>query len=305
VYSHDAFLVGEAIMAVRQQCPGVRQAGYFTIDGEPVNARWRNLFESMDYIAVPSDYGQRVLDEAWPDLPVDVIPYGVDGTAYRPPSNVTRNELKKMVDGFVASQNPFKTHLAQFQDRFCVAVVGMNQSRKNLGAAYYAWKEFEKKHSDVCLFLLTHPQAPNTNIGSYDLGLMADLKTSLILYTTLPEDTYVRMLAACDCLLHPSVGEGFGLPVLEAMSAGVVPIVTDFSATTDFCTSETSYPLAWVPVVGEFNTIRAVVDTDKLVGTLEQAYQDWKSGKLATKMEIRTSSTLQPFSAPTGPKNTC
>lgn len=284
LYSHDAFLVGEAAIELRNAVPGVRQIGYFTIDGEPVYHRWRDLFERMEAIVVPSLYGQRAIEDAWVDMPTTVIPYGVDRTVYRPPTAISKNDLKKHVDEFFKANLTIKTKLAKLQNNFSVIVVGMNQSRKNLGAVHYAWREFAAKHDDVSLVLITHSQSPTQMIGTYDLNCFADMKNSLILYTTVPEDAYVRILAACDCLLHPSLGEGFGLPVLEALSAGVTPIVTDFAATTDFCTEENSYLLPWVPIVGEYNTVRAVVTNDGVVNTLERAYQDWKAGKLESKV---------------------
>ena len=44
-----------------------------------------------------------------------------------------------------------------------------------------------------------------------------------------------RLLAACDCLVHPYRGEGFALPVLEAMACGLPVITTEGGSTDDFC----------------------------------------------------------------------
>jgi glycosyltransferase involved in cell wall biosynthesis len=40
---------------------------------------------------------------------------------------------------------------------------------------------------------------------------------------------------ACDLLLHPYRGEGFGMPVLEAKACGLPVLVTDGGSTDDFC----------------------------------------------------------------------
>lgn len=43
-----------------------------------------------------------------------------------------------------------------------------------------------------------------------------------------------RLYAACDVLVHPYRGEGFGLPVLEAMACGLPVVVTTGGSTEDF-----------------------------------------------------------------------
>ena len=43
---------------------------------------------------------------------------------------------------------------------------------------------------------------------------------------SLTEAEMAGLYAACDCLVHPFRGEGFGLPVVEAMACGLPAIVT-------------------------------------------------------------------------------
>src|SRR2546428_731861 len=66
----------------------------------------------------------------------------------------------------------------------------------------------------------------------------------LYLSDTLSPDELPGLYTACDCLVHPYRGEGFGLPVLEAMACGLPVIVTGGGATDDFVTDEFAYRLS-------------------------------------------------------------
>ena len=49
------------------------------------------------------------------------------------------------------------------------------------------------------------------------------------------------LYTACDCLVHPYRGEGFGLPVAEAMACGLPVLVTRGGACDDFCNDNNSF----------------------------------------------------------------
>lgn len=283
VFSHDYFLVHDGIFAAKETNPNVRLVGYLTVDGEPINPRWRSGFDLLDVVVIPSRYGQRVVEASWPDMATTYVPYGVDTSIFHPPEQ-GKDKMKALVDAFI-QQSSGRPGVSRFKDNFCVASIGMNQGRKNLGATYYAWKEFEKRHTDVCLWVLTHPHSPNTMNGTYDIGLISDLERAIIMYSQVPEPAMARILTACDAFLLPTIGEGFGLPILEAMAVGAVPIVTDFSAHTEFCDDDTAFLLDWVPLMGEFNTTRAIVKHESVLENLEMAYSQWKDKSLTVKSD--------------------
>ena len=57
----------------------------------------------------------------------------------------------------------------------------------------------------------------------------------------LDENEIARLYAACDCLVHPFRGEGFALPVVEAMACGLPVIVTGAGPVLDYASEETAF----------------------------------------------------------------
>ncbi|MFN3428936.1 MAG: glycosyltransferase family 4 protein, partial [Candidatus Sericytochromatia bacterium] len=70
------------------------------------------------------------------------------------------------------------------------------------------------------------------------------------LEASLTDEEVGSMYRACDALVHPYRGEGFGLPVAEAMACALPVIVTAAGACRDFCDEETAYlvPAIEVPM---------------------------------------------------------
>ena len=57
----------------------------------------------------------------------------------------------------------------------------------------------------------------------------------------LSDEELVGLYTACDALVHPYRGEGFALPIAEAMACGLPVIVTGYGACLDFCDEKTAF----------------------------------------------------------------
>jgi len=57
------------------------------------------------------------------------------------------------------------------------------------------------------------------------------------------ESNMPGFIKSFDCLVLPTKGEGFGLPVLQSQALGIPVIVTDYSGCTDFANNDTAFLL--------------------------------------------------------------
>src|SRR5207244_3909354 len=100
----------------------------------------------------------------------------------------------------------------------------------------------------------------------------------------LPEADLARLYAACDVLCHPYRGEGFALPVLEAMACGLPVAVTAGGPTDEFAPPAAGWKVparvAYFPAEEAGGLATAgrpwwlEPDPDALVGILREAAAD-------------------------------
>ena len=94
---------------------------------------------------------------------------------------------------------------------------------------------------------------------------------------------------ACHALVHPYRGEGFGLPIAEAMACGLPVIVTGFGAAMDFCDAERAWlipaEVEYFPdnLIGETETVShpfwARPQRDAMESLMEQVYRNYSQAR--------------------------
>lgn len=89
-------------------------------------------------------------------------------------------------------------------------------ARKNLGALAEAWPKVHREHPELTLALAGPPHPTRT--------ALFDGMPGVRLLGRLPDEDMPGLVAAASVVVVPSLYEGFGLPVLEAMAARV-PVV--------------------------------------------------------------------------------
>jgi hypothetical protein len=96
----------------------------------------------------------------------------------------------------------------------------------------------------------------------------------------LSDDEMAALYRACDVLVHPYRGEGFGMPVLEAMAAGLPVIVTAGGPTDEFCPDDACWRIpssrkALAPgSLGDLETVGEAWMLEPDAGALEDLMQE-------------------------------
>ena len=156
-----------------------------------------------DRIIVPSEYVRSTLKRAGPlGAPISVVPYGAPPLAERPVRQARRET-----------------------GRLKIIFVGSLSQRKGLS---YLLKAVEMLGSSVELTLI------GARVGECEVRDAACLNHHWI--SSLPHHEVLREIQRHDVMVFPSLFEGFGLVLLEAMSCGVPVIATPNGAAPDFLT---------------------------------------------------------------------
>ncbi len=205
----------------------------------PDGATWI-LMQPWDIGAIPTDWLALMrdqVDEVWvyteynrqcyircgaPAEKIHVIPLGVDVERFR----------------------PFARPMSLSTERsFRFLFVGGTIWRKGIDILLETYAATFSADDDVALVIKDVGVASSyrgQTAGDAIGRLQADPAAPEIVYLTddLTDDELPGLYTACDVLVHPYRGEGFALPVAEAMACGLPPIVTGHGAVLDFCAPE-------------------------------------------------------------------
>jgi len=242
-------------------------AAWFPVDSEPLPPSVGRAVTGAYRRIVFSKFGEQMVHDA--GLDCYYVPHGIDTKTFRPRDRTAARHLSGLPN-----------------DRFLVGMVAANKgnpSRKAFCENIAAFKILHDKHPDALLYLHTHKGesgSQTVNLPEYvrSIGLVenkdvifADPYMQLIGYG---DEFMAEMYNALDVHLLVSMGEGFGIPIVEAQACGCPVIVGDWTAMPELCfsgwkVSKKEAAPFWTPIAAYQFMPRVEAIADRL----EQAYR--------------------------------
>lgn len=243
---------------------GMPLASWVPLDHQEMPPPIREFFKQSDSIPIAmTRFGQKQLEDN--GFQALYAPHGIDTDTFKPLEPIECRE-----------------HLGIPEDAFVVGMVAANQgtpSRKGFPEAFSALARVMSKYKDIFVYLHTETSGRRghglelSHLASAT-GVPADRVIECDQYTYrtgLLSPTYLaRVYNACDVLLNPSYGEGFGIPIIESQACGTPVIATNSSAMPEVVNS------GWIveghPFYTGLGAFQVIPDVNDLAMTIEMAY---------------------------------
>lgn len=117
---------------------------------------------------------------------------------------------------------------------------GIAPCRKAFGQAFLAFSIFALDKPDAILYMHTESHGSMSGINLHDLAKAAGIKPEQIRFVDqfayrngIPQESLAAFYTMADVCLQTSMGEGFGIPTIEAQACGTRVIVSDFAASSE------------------------------------------------------------------------
>jgi len=204
---------------------GKYKIGHCEFEGDTVPPLWIESVNQMDEIWVPTNWDREKFRKAGATCPIYVFAQGIEADYFHPDLPPMRFEVK---------------------ENFKFICNAAWDPRKNLLNLIRAFKMEFTKDEDVCLIIKT-----------MDIGLGGEIKDELdkLNYDKNSGQVYVKeevfkkeelgtFYTAGDCFVLPTHGEGWGLPVFEALACGIPVITTNWGALQETLLDENGKPYA-------------------------------------------------------------
>ncbi len=256
---------------------------YMPVDGDPIPTEWIPWIAHPEKLVLYSKYGVKTLKEATDQIKPAMIYHGTHPERYQPLAKEVKAEIRKKITFWtVTGDNQISQSVGLPEDAFVIGTIARNQPRKNFDKIIKAFSVFAKDKPNARLWLHSAVQDAAYNLPKlawmYGVGNKVCFTPNYNLVKGLSEQDLNLLMNVFDVHFLPTQGEGFGVPILETMSAGVPQVVTDYTAHVEWC-KDSSLLIPVVPLDDFITGIphpveRAIPKVSECVKCLEELYKN-------------------------------
>jgi glycosyltransferase involved in cell wall biosynthesis len=196
--------------------PGKKNVVYTMYEFETLHKYWIKKLKDIDLLIVPSGHNKELF-EKYTDKPVKVCLEGVDTDFYK---------YKKR----------------EFKSPFRFLWFGANNPRKGWPSLLMAWDyithTFPEMESKIELYI----KSPS----NFGIGSLNKYSNIIVDQNIISNNELLGLYYSSNAFIFPTIGEGFGLTLVEALSTGLPAIWTAHTGIMDYLTEKDGYPTRWV-----------------------------------------------------------
>lgn len=262
---------------------GAKWLAWTPIDAVPVSLATRMVLPYVDYPVMMSNFAEKAIHAFDPEYRVEVIPHGIEKDF-----------------GYTANgRQEFRRSIQVPDDAFLFGTVGRNAyypGRKGLDRLIRAFAEADIENSYLYIHTGKWSESGSMPIEKV-VAFYAEQHPGLEDRIKFPDEYNLVMgysqvgmnalYSALDCYVQPTLGEGFGLPVMEAQACGCAVIATDCTSMPDIvCPHSSELIPGATEILVPDPSHRVLIDIEKLkdaMGNIAGIKRDDPSGFLAMK----------------------
>ncbi len=147
---------------------------------------------------------------------IEVIPIGVDSAKFHPVSSQEKQQIRNRLG--IPSR------------AFVILYVGSEQRRKNLLTMARALAQLSQSTANILFVKIGKPQSTMASKKFRELLKVSELTKNSVFIDYATDMELPDWYSSADVFVFPSVAEGFGIPLLEAMASGTPIITTKLSS---------------------------------------------------------------------------
>jgi glycosyltransferase involved in cell wall biosynthesis len=217
----DRILIYHCIPTIQKRIKGYKKTiGFATFETFCPDLNWIEILNKNDAIIAPSKFNYKIFSHMKIEKPLYYLPHCLDMDVYN------------------------KDVLPLYEyDKYTFLFMGRFKEIKGYKQLIEAWlKEFSADDNVQLIIKTDRVKKAERYIDSVkkQIGINKGFAPILLENKVFDEVDLPKYLKSADCLIHPTMGEGFGLPPMQCMSLGIPVIVTNFSGCQDYANDKTA-----------------------------------------------------------------